>query len=62
MEINIIVEKILSSSLYGFSISDYIISKSLDIGTGLLWDKWKVYVKKSPKVRSVSSMMLLRIA
>lgn len=49
MEIKNIVEKILASELYGFSIAGYIIPKAFDIGTGLLWEKWKEYLEKAPK-------------
>lgn len=40
------ITKLLSTELIGFSVGDYIISKSADIGTGVLWGQIKQALPK----------------
>ncbi len=40
------ITELLGAELYGFSVGDYVISKAMDIGTGLVWEEIK---KRLPK-------------
>lgn len=48
MELTAFIGILLSMNISGFSVADYLISKSLDIGTGKLWNALKKKLQDKP--------------